>query len=135
MQLVIITNVHKDVIIYLTKYFYTMKTLLNFAFVILISALSINANANSNPLDGSPVALENQVLDMLGQVDFDLKEETKLTVHFLINKDKEIVIVDIDSDNSKLETFVQNKIDEEIVQGSSFEINKIYSLPIKFVTK
>jgi hypothetical protein len=108
-------------------------SLLLMAAALLISG---NAMANDLPIDpvkdpGSKICI--QIADLLEKNRFELQNEAELTafVSFILNSDKEIVVLSVDTESAQLEGFVKARLNYHKVADQNIREGKIYQIPIR----
>lgn len=77
--------------------------------------------------------LRSEMVSLLGDkmsVELDY-QSIKANVSFLINEKNQVVILSVDSNNNKVDTYVKGKLNYKKVSASGITKGKIYIMPIK----
>ncbi|MEJ2162858.1 MAG: hypothetical protein P8X60_05935 [Robiginitalea sp.] len=85
-------------------------------------------------LEPSPSKITSQIEDllkerngfMLGGVD-----EMSALVHFMLNNEKEIVVLSVQTHESRLESFVKARLNYEKAEDQDLQEGKVYRVPIR----
>jgi len=100
-------------------------TTLLLVFAIVVS----NANSSGEP---TTLKLSEQIQKLLDSSTFDLSEgEMKAQVRFTFNKEGEIVVLSVDTEDSSLEGFVKGRLNYQKVQLDQVEEGKIYTVQVR----
>ena len=78
--------------------------------------------------------LRTEIVSLIGDkssIELD-NQSIKVNVSFLINEKNQIVILSVDSNNNKVNTFLKGKLNYKEVSASGITKGKIYIMPIKF---
>ena len=115
-----------------------------FSLFVLAFALLLSANVTANEVDPcsedlrflepGPSSIAVQIENLLEEYDgFNLGEadEMSAVVHFVVNSDQELVVVEVETPEARLEQFVKNRLNYEKVEDQTLETGKIYTLPIR----
>ncbi|WP_152286191.1 hypothetical protein [Flavicella marina] len=81
--------------------------------------------------------LRSEIERLLDHPNF-LEDETIISakVEFLVNKNGEIVVLMVDSENERINEYIKSRLNYQSVAESSEEMNnKKYSIPVKVVRK
>jgi hypothetical protein len=85
-------------------------------------------------LEPAPSNIADQVEHLLKENDgFDLREADELSaiVRFMVNSEKELVVISVRTEEERLENFVKGRLNYEKVEDQTLEVGKIYTLPIR----
>ncbi len=96
----------------------------------LLSSASIFAN---NVTDNDPTNnLSTQISEILSDNAFT-EEDTDLRaqVRFTLNNEGEIVILTVDTESNKLESFVKRKLNYRVVQSNDVEEGKMFTVSVR----
>ena len=89
--------------------------------------------ANVNPIDGNSKskALE-EIKELIMDIDFDVEELTieKAKVFFMMNSYNEVIVVQTSSD--EVDLAIKNSLNYKTLENRDLEVNKVYTLPIRF---
>ena len=96
--------------------------------MLLLSTVSVVANEGNKPVK----KLSVQIQEMLNIDSFELEEgEIKAEVRFTLNKDGEIVVLSVETENSFLEGFVKGRLNYQKVELANIQEGKIYKVPVR----
>ena len=98
----------------------------------LLFATSVFANTIDNPVTPEEASIEISAL--LDAPDFLVTENQTVFVEFVINKNKEVVVLSVDCDNTEILTFISGRLNRKVLEAK-LEKGKVYTLPVKFVSK
>ena len=96
----------------------------------LLSSASIFAN---NVKDIDPTnSLSAQIYEILSDNDFtDQDTGLHAQVRFTLNNDGEIVILSVDTESDKFESFVKSKLNYHVVEENNAEEGKMYTVSVR----
>ena len=104
------------------------KLSLAFMAMFIFSTTIVGANEGNGPVK----KLSVQIQEMLSKNAFALeKGEIKADVRFTINKEGEIVVLSVDTENLTLESFVKGRLNYQKVELVSIQEGKIYTVPVR----
>jgi hypothetical protein len=109
-----------------------MKTR-NLLFVALLLLSTFGLKANHTDPNGKNPELRTEVANLLKQANLTSGFAQSITINFLVNANNEIVV--ISTSNEGLEETIKNTLNYKSIKTSDFEVNKIYTLPVKVVKK
>lgn len=109
-----------------------MKKLVVFLFVALLS-VSTFAN-NAKPVEDLKSSIRTEIVKLLGHVNFSLEKNTKTTVEFMINKKGQIIVLDVDSKNTKINSFVKSKLNYKFIAPRNLA-GKTFKMPLTLVKR
>lgn len=73
-----------------------------------------------------------QIHQLLKENAFDLERgDITAEVHFTINKNGELVVLSVETQNQRLENFVKSRLNYQRVQIGTISHGKLYKLPIR----
>ncbi len=100
----------------------------------LLATGSIFANdskKNSKKADPSK-SLSTQIADLLDDNSFVLeKGDWTANVKFILNNDKEIVVLSVDTDNEVLEGFVKSRLNYKKVENAAYKEGRAFTIPVR----
>ncbi|WP_299105346.1 hypothetical protein [uncultured Tenacibaculum sp.] len=102
-----------------------MKKLVVLVVVMLLSASSFAVN--ENPAKNE---IRSKIVELLGKTSFTVSKDVKTSVEFLINKNGEIVILDIDCKNEQVCGYVKSKLNYKKISSELIIKNKVYRMPL-----
>ncbi|RNC89511.1 MAG: hypothetical protein ED555_08520 [Allomuricauda sp.] len=104
-------------------------SLVLFAALLFVSG-NVLAN-NPNP-EAPTKALSTQIQKMLNRNSFgEAYEGAHAQVRFTFNKEGEIVVLSVDTENSNLEGFVKGKLNYKKVQAENITEGKMYTVSVR----
>ena len=106
-------------------------TKLLLALFLTITSLSLAAN-DLHPAS-KQTALRQEIVEYLRNANLNIVKEHSITIDFLINSENKIVV--ISNSGEDLENSIRNILNYKTIKTSDFEVNAIYTLPIKMVKK
>ena len=102
-----------------------MKKLFVFVFVTLMSTSVFSINENP-----AKKQIRTKIIELLGNPNFILDKEVKTTVEFLINKNGEIVILNVNCDTEQVCNYVKNRLNYKLINKELTVKNHIYKIPL-----
>lgn len=109
-----------------------MKKLVVFLFVAMMSVTSF-ANEGTPTSKEVKKEIRTKIVNLLGKAHFNVEEEIKTTVDFLINKNGELVILNVECVNPTVCAFVKSKLNYKRVTNKSNKTSKVYKMPLRIV--
>lgn len=70
-----------------------------------------------------------EIAQMLQNPDFELPHDTKAQVTLRVNKEGELVVLDVDTESTLVESFIKNRLNYQKLENS-LEQGKDYMLPV-----
>lgn len=100
---------------------------------LLLSTGSIFANDSKKGEEPSKAQnLSEQIGDFLYNNDFDEKYKGHTAqVLFMLNDDKEIIVLSVETDKEDLEGFIKNRLNYKQVDFSNYEEGKKYTVSVR----
>ncbi len=95
----------------------------------LLSAGTLFANADK-PKDPNK-NLSAQIGDLLENNSFIVDNDLTAEVKFTVNRDQEIVVLSVKTDNANLEQFVKSRLNYEKVDLEEYREGKTYTIPVR----
>jgi lipopolysaccharide export LptBFGC system permease protein LptF len=101
------------------------------AFAIFASSFSFATTLEDNPNS----ELREQIVEFLNNAEIEIDtNELIAEVIFTLNKNGELIIIDVTTNNEKAENFVRTNLDHKKVGTALTSVEgKIYTLPIRIV--
>lgn len=93
----------------------------------------INVNAKEEPAKDDLTTITKKIERILEQPGFDVNEEMLVKVTLVINKDNEMVVLSIDSENEDVSYYIKNKLNYYSVSADTFHRNGKYILPVRLI--
>lgn len=102
--------------------------------VVVAAMLLSTGSLLANDLDGvSPAkTLTTQISKLLSNNEFT-ESEVNVTaeVRFTINKESEIVVLSVETENGNVESFVKGNLNYQKVDMSTYVEGKLYTIPVR----
>jgi len=105
-----------------------------FAAALLLSAGNVFATEGPSPFDNPKAKICTQIESLLEEHNgFNLGEADELSavVRFMLNDDKEIVVLSVDTQDERLERFVKSRLNYEKVADQNLKVGKAYKVPVR----
>ena len=102
--------------------------------VFVAAMLLATGNVLANDTEGvKPTkSLSTQISKMLSDNSFSEKEnDLTAQVRFTLNSEGEIVVLSVDTEYTRLEGFVKNRLNYKKVDISTIEEGKLYTIPVR----
>ncbi|MFZ0488705.1 MAG: hypothetical protein WBV11_04805 [Salegentibacter sp.] len=90
----------------------------------------VSAN-NSDPKSGNPDGIARELQSMLNGPDMVIHQDLKAEVAFTVNKDNEVVVLSVDSDNEYVKEFVMKRLNYKKLQTKVDGGLVEYNLPVR----
>lgn len=102
-----------------------MKKLFVLMFVTLMSTSVFSTNENP-----TKEQIRTRIVELLANPNFTLDKEVKTTVEFLINKNGEIVILNVNCDTEQVCHYVKSRLNYKFINNELKLKNHIYKMPL-----
>ncbi len=112
-----------------------MKKMKLLSLVLVFSSVLLMANDNDpKTFEEAKLELKQEISKLLKGPDLRSNDlsSCKVKVHFMINSQKEIRVIDIYTDSDYLQTFIEARLDNQKVKTKNIKIRKTYLIPIQF---
>ena len=103
-----------------------MKKLQFLTLALFFSMTSLFASEKMDKLDAD---IRQQVVQLMGNVEFETKEDYKMNFTFTFNTEGEIVVLDVNTRNKEIIKFIRENINNKTIENPGV-INKKYVMPI-----
>jgi len=105
------------------------KTSLAFfaAALFVVGTLSANPTENLEPTK----KLSTQIHKMLESNSFNVESDLVANVRFTINKEGEIVVLSVDTEDTSLEGFVKGRLNYKKVDLQNPKEGRLYTIPVR----
>lgn len=103
-------------------------------FMLVAFALTLCTGAFANSSSDYEVkrgSISYEIQKMLADSDLVIEEEFTVKVVFKVNQENRIEIRSISSPYEKVNEFLQRRLEDQKLHGSSWDTEKIYALPVK----
>ena len=105
----------------------------NLLFVALLFVSTLSLKANITDPTGKNLELRTEIVNLLNQANLTSEVAQSITINFLVNANREVVV--ISTSNEIVEESIKNTLNYKSIKTSDYEVNKIYTLPIKIAKK
>lgn len=102
-----------------------MKKLFVLVFITLMSTSVFSTNENP-----AKEQIRTKIVELLGNPNFVLDKEVKTTVEFLINKNGEIVILNVNCETEQICHYVKSRLNYKFINNELKLKNHIYKMPL-----
>lgn len=110
-----------------------MKKLFVFLFAVMMSVSSFANTVNPTSKEDVKKEIRSKIVQLLGNVDFSFDKELKTTVDLMVNRKGEIVVLNVNSNNSNVSDYIKRKLNYKKVVGKLKSSVKIYKMPLRIV--
>jgi len=110
------------------------KISLVFAAALLLSAGNVLASEGPSNSENPKAKISTQIESLLEESNgFNLGEANQLTavVRFMLNDEKQIVVLSVDTQDERLELFVKARLNYEKVSDQNLKKGKAYKIPVR----
>ena len=110
------------------------KISLVFAAALLLSAGNVFATDGTSAIENPNVKIGTQIESLLEEHNgYNLGEAEELTalVSFMLNDEKEIIVLSVDTEDERLERFVKARLNYEKVVDQDLKEGKTYKVPVR----
>lgn len=106
----------------------------NFKVLVFATLISFSAFANNtNPTKETKSELRTEIVKLLGKANFKFNTDLNSTIEFMVNSKGEIVVVNVNSDNTEVHTYVKSKLNYQTISTKLVKRGQIYKMPLKIV--
>ncbi len=109
-----------------------MRTLKTLALLVTLTFSSV-LFAGTNPKSENPTSLNEQIGELLKNPQFTIDDDLEAFVTFTFNKNQEIVVLSIDSNNKELKNFITKRLNYHKVTITSKSNVDNYIVPVRLV--
>jgi len=101
--------------------------------VILGTVASFAANPEKLTLEEK---LRSEIKKLLVSPEFSVEHSISAKIEFMLNKKGEIVVLLVESKNTKMEDFIKSRLNYKLIKNFKSDAkNKKFSIPVKIVKK
>jgi hypothetical protein len=111
-----------------------MKTIKNLMLMVAITFSTV-LFANEKPKTNDDSNLRNEIIQILNKTNFESKQNLEAVVRITFNRNKEIVVLSVDTENAEFKNFIKHKLNYSKVSESIVLKKDRYIIPIKLRTK
>ena len=110
-----------------------MKTLKMLVLVVAITFSSV-LSASTNPIEkAEPASITETVEKLLKNPNFQLDKDVNAMVEVFINKNNEMVVVSVETDNKLVESFIKNRLNYKKLSSEVIGNSKKFKIPVKII--
>ncbi|GGG92610.1 hypothetical protein GCM10011416_06920 [Polaribacter pacificus] len=110
-----------------------MKKVIAVVLVLTLSVTTVFANNEQPNLTGKE-QLRSEIVKLLGQHQLKISESfVKAEISFLINRQGELVILSVDSENQTVVGFIKKQLNYKKLSIKELSIMKTFKMPLKIV--
>ena len=91
------------------------------------ATVSATTPGTSNPTE----KLSSQIYKILEANTFEVQDEVTADVRFTINKEGEIVVLSVDTEDKALEGFLKGRLNYKKVELQNAKEGKLYTIPVR----
>lgn len=110
-----------------------MKSIKNLVLALAITFSTV-LSASTNPTNEKPLVLETEIGTLLEKPEFKITNDLLAKVTFVLNKNNEIVVLSVLTDNSQLENFIKSRLNYKKIEASG-KVNEPYVMPVSIKVK
>lgn len=111
-----------------------MKTIKNLVLVLAITFSSV-LSASTNPTNEEPSVLSTEIAALLDSPNFRIADEILAKVTFVLNQKNEIVVLNVDTDNSQLEGYIKSRLNYNKLPAQMADKGVTYVVPVRLTVK
>ena len=101
--------------------------------VALAFFVGTTANAATEPNESNPVTITQEIGKFLANPDFDFGSEEIAKASFMINKDNEVVVLSVDSDNDTVVSYIKSRLNYQKLEADA-QTGMEYTVPVRLKT-
>lgn len=101
--------------------------------VALAFLVGSTATAATEPTESNPVTISQEIGKFLANPDFDFGDEETAKVSFMINKDNEVVVLSVDSENESLVSYIKGRLNYQKISADA-QKGMEYTVPVRLKT-
>lgn len=110
-----------------------MKKVIAVVLVLTLSVTTVFANNEKPNLTGKE-QLRTEIVKLLGQHQLKISESfVKAEISFLINRQNELVILSVDTENQTVAGFIKKQLNYKKLSIKELSIMKTFKMPLKIV--
>lgn len=113
----------------------TFKTMVLAVSIICGTALSANTTEPTEPTvrttsNAVKKAMNRELGNFLSEPTFKIEETVSVKVSFTVNKDNEVVVLNVDTKNKSIERYIQDRLNYKTLDSKAL-VGQTYHVPIK----
>ncbi len=107
-----------------------MKTIKMLLLAVAITFSSV-LSASTAPKNAQTIAIQSDVAKRLEKPKFILEKDVLTNVMLTVNKNNELVVLSVDSDNQIIVDFIKNRLNYSKVSVTIYDKGKNYIVPVR----
>ena len=107
-----------------------MKTIKMLLLVVAITFSSV-LSASTAPRNAETLAITSDVLKRLKNPQFILEQDTRANVTLTVNKNNEIVVLSVDSENKEIVEYIKSRLNYSKISVELYDKSKTYIVPVR----
>jgi len=110
-----------------------MRTVKMLILVLAITFTSV-LTASTNPTHAEP-NVTKEIGVLLKNPKFRVSDDLVANVTFILNKDSEIVVLNVDTDSKELEGYIKSRLNYHKLDLSADNVNKTFKVPVRITAE
>ncbi|MFI8379943.1 hypothetical protein [Leeuwenhoekiella sp. NPDC079379] len=111
-----------------------LKTIALAGLIVFSSALHANSTEPTNPVkkitsEAVKASMNKELSSLLTRSNLNLIQTVTTTVSFTINNEGEVVVLNVETENSQVEQFIQNRLNYKKIKANALK-GQTYYLPV-----
>jgi hypothetical protein len=86
----------------------------------------------ANNIDKPEKTLRTEILNLVQDPQLENGYEETVYVQFMVNKNNEVVVLNVETDDNYLNSFVKNRMNYKTINAQNIEHNELYNIEITF---
>ncbi len=99
-----------------------------------ITASSV-VSATTESIEKDPTSLKEKITKLLKNPSFVVEEDVQANVTLMFNKNRELVVLAVDSESELAENFIKNRLNYKKLDVDVQSLNKTFVVPVKIEMK
>lgn len=91
--------------------------------------------ATTSAVKEEPTSLQEKITKLLKNPNFIVEEDSYANVTFMFNKNRELVVLSVDSDNQEVVNYIKYRLNYKKLNVDVQNLNKTFVLPVKIETE
>mgnify|MGYP001040980963 FL=1 len=113
----------------------TFKTMVLAVAIICGTALSANTTEPTEPTAKTTSevvkrAMNKEIANLLAEPNFNVEQTTSVKVSFTVNKDNEVVVLNVESKDASIEKYIQGRLNYQKLDSKAL-VGQTYHVPVK----
>jgi hypothetical protein len=104
--------------------------------LLLVVALTFNsvlfASTTSEDLKADSAVITNEIGKLLKNPSFSVEDDIVAQVRLTLNKNNEMVVLSVDSENTQIESFIKSRLNYNELPSVVDAVDKIFIVPVRF---